>query len=89
VDSLVSAYRVSGQSQVSFALEHGVNVATFRSWLAKHRPETAESFCAVKVESARRDLEDLVIRLPEGMELGLRGGIEPEWLAAFVRALQG
>ena len=85
IDAIVADYRQSGLTQVAFARQRGLNLGTFRSWLAKRRSRNLEGFCAVTVRE--ESLEGLIVRLPGGIEVAVRGEVDPGWIVALVKGL--
>lgn len=85
IETILSDYRQSGLTQVRFARGRGLNLGTFRGWLARYRTPRAEGFCQVRVRGGQD--EGLTIRLPDGTEISVRGGTDPRWVAAVARGL--
>ena len=85
IETILSEFRESGLTQVAFARERGLNLATFRTWLAKNRGERVKGFCPVTVRGENNDA--LTIRLPGGIEISVCGGADPQWVIALARGL--
>lgn len=92
---LVTAWRVSGQTQAAFARREGIKYSSFAAWVQAERragstparPQTAPGQPAVRFAQVRwpAPAPGLEARLPDGTLL--RGGSAGE-LAVLVRALR-
>ncbi len=71
---LVLEYRRSGKSQVVFAKERNISLATLRYWSARVPEQSPNAFARVVVEQPREMLKAR-LRLPSGAELELSDGL--------------
>lgn len=67
---LVEQWKLSGQSQKSFALAQGIKPHTFRYWVQKQQKHTGNSGEAF-IELALHPSDCINIRYPNGIELQL------------------
>jgi hypothetical protein len=54
IDKILDNYHQSGLTQVAFAKEHGLNLGTFRSWVAKRRTNPEPGLCPVSIRQDQR-----------------------------------
>ena len=86
-ERIVEACRRSGLTQREFAARHGLALGTLRSWVyVRRRADSARRLLPVRVAAApqRAPIE---IALPSGVVMRFGGEVEPEAIAALVRAL--
>lgn len=90
IEELLAAYQEAGLTQSEFCRQQGLSVATFGSWRRKHRGH-AESrgvgFCEVRLKEGA-GTESTAIRLTDGTEVFLAGGLSPARVAEYVAALR-
>ena len=86
IESILADYRRSGLTQVAFARERGLNLGTFRHWVARLRDNPAKGFCPVTIRT--EGPEGLTIRLPKGIKVAVGGRVDPEWVSELVKCLQ-
>lgn len=90
IDRLVADYRNSGQTQESFAREHGLNVGTLRGWLYRRRGGEDGGLREVVVRAvaepgARKAM--VVVRTARGVEVELPLSAGSGWIERMVREL--
>lgn len=86
IDQILTDYRQSSLTQIAFARERGLNLGTFRSWLARCRKDPSRELCPVKIRPQASDL--LTIRLPGGIELDVPGDTDPQWVISLANGLR-
>lgn len=92
IEEILEAYEVSGVSQKKFCEDRRLSLATFGNWRRKHlkasRVEHGGSgFCEVRLKEGHPG-ESTVIRLCDGTEVFLAGGLSPVRVAEYVGALR-
>jgi len=90
IEALLAAFQQSGLTQVAFARQQNLNIATFRRWLSKSRSggkrreqDQLKGFCSVTL---REEGGPFLIRLPGGIEV--EGQVDPSWIVQLVKGLQ-
>ena len=89
---LINAFEQSGQSQVEFCAEQGVNSAYFSQRRNALRNLDEPAFVELKPHAARPSLASsqasptLTLRY-QHTELALPLSVEPRWLAGLIKAL--
>lgn len=90
INELLAAYQESGQTQSEFCRQQGLSVATFSSWRRKYHGQAegrSVGFCEVRLKGGA-GAESTAIRLTDGTEVFLAGGLSPVRVAEYVAALR-
>ena len=85
---IVDRYQASGLKAVEFARQEGLNVHTFAWWRHELRQEARRTapLTLVPVPKTPADAP-LVIRFPDGTELRVPPGHEPDWVGRIADVL--
>lgn len=86
VEELLAAYESGTQTQRSFCAGRGLSLGTFALWRRKYRRKASAAFAEVSLPAAG-SLDGFAVRLTDGTEIFLPGGMEPACLAAYVKEL--
>ena len=91
---IVEDYEGSGLSAAEFGRREGLNANTFSWWRSEVRKEVGVAtarrltLVAVPTSTPRPVAEPIVIRLPDGIELCVPVGTEPDWVGQLAGALR-
>ena len=87
---LVAAWRSSSTSKTAFARAHGIQPATFASWVARHETSVPRDepghFVALSVAAPVETAGPLVVHVGDH-ELRFPSPPPPAWFAAMLREL--
>ena len=85
----VEQWQSSGQSQRSYAIEHGFAVRQFGYWVRRLAKSTQAlpALMPVRVGPATVAQPAIMLRSERGWALTLPGDVPPSWLAELMRAL--
>lgn len=85
---IVDRHKASGLTAVEFARREGLNVHTFAWWRHELRQEAKRSAPLTLVPVPRASAcEPLVVRFPDGTELRVPQGHDPDWVGRIVDVL--
>jgi len=90
IEELLAAYQEAGITQREFCRERGLSLATFGTWRRKYGGQTGGrpgGFCEVRLKEGVQ-AESTAIRLTDGTEVFLAGGLSPVRVAEYVAALR-
>lgn len=91
---IVKDYEACGLSATEFARREGLNANTFSWWRSELRKEAGVAgtprltLVAVPASIPHPVAEPIVIRLPDGIELCVPVGTEPDWVGRLADALR-
>jgi hypothetical protein len=84
---MVTAFRNSGQTQVAFCRERGLNATTFNGWLRRAATEPTPSFAQVEMPASPQAAVEVL--LPNGARIGIRHQGQRAELVALIRGVCG
>lgn len=85
---IVDRYEASGLKPKQFAVREGLNVNTFSWWRHEFRQEARRESRLTLVPVPRPARNPIVIRLPDGVEVEVPAGSEPDWVGRIADALR-
>lgn len=92
IEEVLGAFEVAGLTQKAFCRKQGLSLATFGNWRRKYgkaeaRAKAKSGFCEVRLKGGDPG-ESTVIRLSDGTEVILAGGLSPVRVAEYVAVLR-
>lgn len=91
---IVEDYEASGIGAAEFARREGLNPNTFSWWRSELRRRTPDvrgerlTLVGLTASSPRTLAEPVVLRLPDGLELCVPVGTEPDWVGRLADVLR-
>lgn len=81
---VVHEFHLSGQSQISFARDNDIKLATLRYWLKKDLEERSSDFIPLAFKHSQDNMSHLTVRYPNGVELSISGQVPSSYLRDLI-----